>query len=104
VSPAAAAAGRYADLCSDLEKQLPSFPPAEGETKPITFKRILLNTCQDEFEAAADARRVSVGRDRRLQCLLVLLPPTGPGGDQLHQRYQLPCQSLRRCDTQRPGL
>lgn len=50
---------RYADLCSDLGKELPSFPPAEGDTKAITFKRVLLNTCQDEFEAAADARRVS---------------------------------------------
>jgi hypothetical protein len=67
----AAAACRYADLCSDLEKQLPSFPPAEGETKPITFKRILLNTCQDEFEAAADARRVSKeqwGRCHHVEC------------------------------------
>jgi hypothetical protein len=51
---------RYADLCADLGKELPSFPPAEGDTKPITFRRVLLNTCQDEFEAAEDARRVSV--------------------------------------------
>jgi hypothetical protein len=29
-----------------------------GETKPVTFRRVLLNTCQDEFEAAEDARQV----------------------------------------------
>jgi len=59
---------RYADLCSDLGKELPSFPPAEGDVKPITFKRVLLNTCQDEFEAAEDARRVSRGGGAHVYC------------------------------------
>jgi translation initiation factor 4G len=49
----------YADLCLSLSKELPSFPPAEGEDKPVMFRRVLLNTCQDEFEAAESAREVS---------------------------------------------
>jgi translation initiation factor 4G len=49
----------YADLCLSLSRELPSFPPAEGEDKPVMFKRVLLNTCQDEFEGAAEAREVS---------------------------------------------
>lgn len=48
----------YADLCLSLSKELPSFPPPEGEDKPVAFKRVLLNTCQDEFEGAAIAREV----------------------------------------------
>ncbi|KAF6252216.1 eukaryotic initiation factor [Scenedesmus sp. NREL 46B-D3] len=46
----------YADLCLSLSKELPSFPPAEGDDKPVMFRRVLLNTCQDEFEGAAAAR------------------------------------------------
>ncbi|PNH12771.1 Eukaryotic initiation factor iso-4F subunit p82-34 [Tetrabaena socialis] len=46
----------YGDLCVSLSKELPQFPPPPGEDKPLSFRQILLNTCQDEFEAAADAR------------------------------------------------
>ncbi|GAX74020.1 hypothetical protein CEUSTIGMA_g1470.t1 [Chlamydomonas eustigma] len=46
----------YADLCWQLSKELPSFPPPPGSDKPLTFVQILLNTCQDEFEGAEDAR------------------------------------------------
>jgi hypothetical protein len=46
----------YADLCLHLSREVPEFPPGEGEARPIKFKRVLLNTCQDEFEGAADAR------------------------------------------------
>jgi translation initiation factor 4G len=46
----------YADLCLRLSRELPSFPPAPGDDRPLTFKRVLLNTCQDEFEGAAEAR------------------------------------------------
>ena len=38
---------------------LPEFPPAEGEARPMTFKRVLLNTCQEEFEGAQEAREVT---------------------------------------------
>ena len=51
----------YADLCLRLSMELPSFPPPEGENKPVTFKRVLLNTCQDEFEGATAAREVGAG-------------------------------------------
>ncbi|DBA68932.1 hypothetical protein WJX79_006578 [Trebouxia sp. C0005] len=46
----------YADLCDRLSKQLPEFPPPEGERRPMSFRRVLLNTCQEEFEGAAAAR------------------------------------------------
>ena len=40
-------------------QQLPEFPPPEGHTRAMGFKRVLLNTCQEEFEGAAAARQVS---------------------------------------------
>ena len=43
-------------MCVSLSKALPEFPPVEGEDKPLTFRRVLLNTCQEEFEGAAQAR------------------------------------------------
>lgn len=46
----------YADLCLQLSKELPSFPPPPNSDKPIMFVQILLNTCQDEFEGAEEAR------------------------------------------------
>ena len=38
---------------------LPEFPPGEGETRPMTFRKVLLNTCQEEFEGTHAAREVS---------------------------------------------
>jgi len=43
-------------MCVGLSKALPEFPALEGEEKPLTFRRVLLNTCQEEFEGAALAR------------------------------------------------
>ncbi|KAF5468981.1 hypothetical protein F2P56_013086 [Juglans regia] len=37
----------YADLCSHLAVELPDF---NEDNKKITFKRVLLNRCQEEFE------------------------------------------------------
>ncbi|KAI6682477.1 hypothetical protein NL676_036358, partial [Syzygium grande] len=42
----------YARLCSDLHLKLPSFPSDEAGGKDITFKRLLLNRCQEAFEGA----------------------------------------------------
>jgi len=47
--------GMYADVCVRLSKELPEFPSNDGG-KPISFRRILLNTCQEEFEGAGKAR------------------------------------------------
>ena len=47
--------GMYADVCLRLSKELPEFPAPNGG-KPVTFRRILLNTCQEEFEGAGKAR------------------------------------------------
>jgi translation initiation factor 4G len=46
----------YAQLCSDLNEKLPSFPSDEPGGKEITFKRVLLNICQEAFEGADKLR------------------------------------------------
>ena len=46
----------YAQLCSDLNEKLPPFPPEEAGGKEITFKRALLNNCQEAFEGADNLR------------------------------------------------
>lgn len=46
----------YAELCSDLNDNLPPFPANEPGGKEITFKRILLNNCQEAFEGADKLR------------------------------------------------
>ncbi|GKB92818.1 eukaryotic translation initiation factor-like protein, partial [Tanacetum coccineum] len=42
----------YAQLCSDLNTNLPVFPFEEPDGKEITFKRVQLNNCQEAFEGA----------------------------------------------------
>ncbi|KAD2394228.1 hypothetical protein E3N88_41205 [Mikania micrantha] len=46
----------YAQLCSYLNANLPPFPSDEPDEKQITFKRILLNNCQEVFEGADKLR------------------------------------------------
>ncbi|KAI4376765.1 hypothetical protein MLD38_014488 [Melastoma candidum] len=46
----------YALLCSDLNERLPPFPADEPGGKDITFKRVLLNNCQEAFEGADKLR------------------------------------------------
>ncbi|CAD5181858.1 unnamed protein product [Musa acuminata subsp. malaccensis] len=46
----------YAQLCSDLNEKLPSFPSEEANGREISFKRILLNNCQEAFEGAGQLR------------------------------------------------
>ncbi|RDX79443.1 Eukaryotic translation initiation factor isoform 4G-1 [Mucuna pruriens] len=46
----------YAQLCSDLDEKLPPFPSEEPGGKEITFKRVLLNNCQEAFEGADNLR------------------------------------------------
>ncbi|CAN4113254.1 unnamed protein product [Withania somnifera] len=47
----------YAQLCSDLNEKLPPFPSDEPGGKEITFKRVLLNNCQEAFEGADKLRQ-----------------------------------------------
>ncbi|XP_041998612.1 eukaryotic translation initiation factor-like [Salvia splendens] len=46
----------YALLCSDLNAKLPPFPSDVPGGKEFTFKRILLNICQEAFEGANKLR------------------------------------------------
>ncbi|GLJ48101.1 hypothetical protein SUGI_1015570 [Cryptomeria japonica] len=46
----------YSMLCQDLSTALPQFPSDDPDGKPIAFRRILLNICQEAFEGA-DALR-----------------------------------------------
>eukprot|EP00210_Caulerpa_lentillifera_P003280 g3131.t1 len=48
----------YAELCERLSTSIPDFPPLEGERQKLTFRRILLNTCQDEFEGVENSRKL----------------------------------------------
>ncbi len=57
----------YAELCRRLGAELPELSPPDGETQPMSFQKLLLNTCQDEFEGTADARAVSI-RDGSATC------------------------------------
>lgn len=60
----------YAQLCSDLNEKLPSFPAEEAGRKEITFKRILLNNCQEAFEGAGNLRaevRKLTGPDQEME-------------------------------------
>ena len=51
----------YALLCSDLNDKLPPFPSDVPGEKDITFKRVLLNICQEAFEGAEHIR-AEIGR------------------------------------------
>ncbi|KAL7257538.1 hypothetical protein ACSBR1_003778 [Camellia fascicularis] len=42
----------YAQLYSDLNEKLPPFPSDEPGGKEITFKRVLLNVCQEAYEGS----------------------------------------------------
>nr|XP_019708045.1 eukaryotic translation initiation factor isoform X3 [Elaeis guineensis] len=60
----------YAQLCSDLNESLPPFPPEELGGKVITFRRILLNNCQETFEGADNLRaeiRKLTGPDQEME-------------------------------------
>ncbi|KAG6673302.1 hypothetical protein I3842_16G104400 [Carya illinoinensis] len=46
----------YALLCFDLSEKLPPFPSDEPGGKEVTFKRALLNNCQEAFEGADKLR------------------------------------------------
>ncbi|CAN6279166.1 unnamed protein product [Urochloa humidicola] len=46
----------YAQLCFELNESLPAFPAEEPGGREITFKRILLNNCQEAFEGAGNLR------------------------------------------------
>jgi translation initiation factor 4G len=46
----------YAELCQYLSTALPQFPSEEPDGKPISFRRILLNICQEAFEGADNLR------------------------------------------------
>ncbi|KAJ9550896.1 hypothetical protein OSB04_014941 [Centaurea solstitialis] len=47
----------YAQLCSDLNGKLPPFPSDKPGGNKITFKRVLLNQCQESFEGLDNLRQ-----------------------------------------------
>ncbi|XP_008220656.1 PREDICTED: eukaryotic translation initiation factor-like [Prunus mume] len=61
----------YALLCSDLNAKLPPFPSEEPGGKEITFKRVLLNNCQEAFEGADNLRaeiRQMTAPEQEMEC------------------------------------
>jgi hypothetical protein len=63
----------YAELCEALAQQLPELAPPKGETKPMSFQRLLLNHCQDQFEGTLERRKVRArpACAGRVQCCIV---------------------------------
>ncbi|XP_060171756.1 eukaryotic translation initiation factor-like isoform X2 [Lycium barbarum] len=49
----------YAQLCSDLTKKLPPIPSDKPGGKEITFRRVLLNKCQETFELREEVRKMT---------------------------------------------
>ncbi|KAK9839712.1 hypothetical protein WJX81_007820 [Elliptochloris bilobata] len=56
----------YATLCYDLNKELPSFQveDEDGEAVQTTFRRVLLNKCQEEFEEGDAAMKAVDAREK----------------------------------------
>lgn len=58
----------YADLCHSINMGLDSFPKHEYDGEVITFKRILLNKCQQTFEGLrAQARQMTAPDQEELE-------------------------------------
>jgi len=55
----------YAQLCKKLNKKVPNFDPPNPENT-TTFRRLLLNKCQDEYENRARASAAFDNRTERL--------------------------------------
>lgn len=55
----------YADMVYILRTRYPEFPPEEGE-KPATFRRVLLNACQNEFERLPTSLELSPEETKNL--------------------------------------
>eukprot|EP00959_Pyramimonas_sp_CCMP1952_P312936 6550447-Pyramimonas_sp.AAC.1 len=47
---------RHGVFLLQTRKEQGGIPLADGEEKPLTFRRVLLNTCQEEFEGATEQR------------------------------------------------
>ena len=56
----------YAQLCLHLSSELPDFtePGEEGKQQKVTFRRIILNKCQSEFEKGAAAMSAVENREK----------------------------------------
>lgn len=59
----------YATLCHDLNQSLPTFKDESNEenAQEITFRRVLLNKCQEEFEEGDAAMKAVEAREKAEQ-------------------------------------
>lgn len=60
----------YAELCRKLAENTPTFAAESEGGKPTNFKRLLLNQCQEEFEASfkpAPAKPEELSREEKLK-------------------------------------
>ena len=59
----------YATLCHDLNQSLPTFKDESSEEggQEITFRRVLLNKCQEEFEEGDAAMKAVEAREKAEQ-------------------------------------
>ena len=55
----------YAEMCRQLNARLPTFEPVkEGKKQQSTFRKQLLNKCQEEFEKGAAAMDAVTAREK----------------------------------------
>uniref|UniRef100_A0A5B7B7B8 Putative translation initiation factor eIF(Iso)4G n=1 Tax=Davidia involucrata TaxID=16924 RepID=A0A5B7B7B8_DAVIN len=86
----------YALLCSDLNKELPSFSSDEFGRKVI-FRQILVNNCQETFEGAdylrAEIRQMTIAeqemehKDKEIMVKLTLTLQIRDGSGQSTQNF-----------------
>lgn len=72
----------YATLCFDLNKELPTFKDEAGEEggSDITFRRLLLNKCQEEFEEGDAAMKAVEAREKKEKDAAQVGRGASPGG------------------------
>jgi translation initiation factor 4G len=54
----------YSSLCEYVATRLPRFPDPNGD-REVSFKRVLLNKCQEEFESGEAAMKAVAEQDER---------------------------------------
>ncbi len=66
--------------CREIHPRMPQFPPAEPNGKPVDFRRMLLNKCQQEFEEGTRAMAKVKAREQQQEAKDKQVRGRGGGG------------------------